>query len=362
MNNFNKNKETLTSMFFHLRQKGFELGIGELLAAIEATNEGQFIDNNELSQLAKLIWCKSLEQRTLFDLIWEDLSTALSIEKPVNQTKDLPPVKKQSKHQPKPKVQTQDRTDVEEPAIISKTESYIPDWKVLPICAPETSSLPDSQFALNSYWPLSRRSMTNNWRYLRQLVADDHGPVDVLDVATTIKNYSLQGFFLAPAYQRRKRNNAHLLLFIDQEGSMEPLHHFTRDLVETAYESINQVETFYFHNNIGSYVYLNAHMTKSIELEQILREGSNNSSILIVSDAGAARAYRDFKRIEKASTTLHKFRRVTSSIAWLNPIPKERWVYSSAEIIAELVPMFEADHDGFSKTLDVLRGQQVSKN
>jgi uncharacterized protein len=360
MNNFNKNKETLINMFFHLRQKGFDLGIGELLAAIEAANEEQFIDSNELLQLAKLIWCKSLEQRTLFDLIWEDLSNALSIEKPFEEIKDLTPVKKQPKRQPKLKPQAQHNTKIEEIAPISTTETYIPDWKVLPICALETSSLPDSQFELNSYWPLSRRSMTNNWRYLRHLVAD--GSADILDVATTIKNFSLQGFFLAPAYQRRKRNNAHLLLFIDQEGSMEPLHHFTSDLVETAYESIHQVETFYFHNNIASYVYLNPHMTKSVELAQILRECSSNSSILIVSDAGAARGYRDFKRIEMTNATLYKFKCVTSLIAWLNPIPKERWVYSSAEIIEKLVPMFEADHDGFSKTLDVLRGQQVSKN
>ena len=350
MNKADDPKEILIAIFAHLRKKGFDLGIGELLAALQAVDKINVTDKEELCQTAKLIWCNSLEQRNQFEIIWQDLSSVLF--KPMPSDKDIerdpsiPPSKPQDNT-------TTSATTSESP---TEMENSIPDWKVLPVCAPEVTSLPESQFELNTYWPLSRRSMANNWRYLRRPIAD--GPEDVLDVEVTIKRFSLQGFFLAPAYQRRKRNNAHILLFIDQNGSMEPFHRFSRDLVETVYESsISQVEVFYFHNIITPYIYLNPHMTSTVALADTLQPCSSDTSILIISDAGAARGYRQFNRIGDTSKTLHKLKRYTPLVAWLNPMPQARWVDTSAEIIAKLIPMFQMNSDGFSKAIDILRGQ-----
>lgn len=359
MDNVDNPKEILIAIFTHLRKKGFELGVGELLAALQAVDELKIkiTDKRELCQIAKLIWCKSQGQITQFELIWEDLLSVLFTQTSPDEHSGTHLIA-ESKGSNKPKIAAENKVATPAMTPQSKTikEETIPDWKVLPVCAPEVTSLPESQFELNMYWPLSRRSMTNNWRYLRHPVAD--GPKDVLDVQSTVKQFSLQGFFLAPTYQRRKRNNAHVLLFIDQEGSMEPLHRFTRDLAETLYEStISQIGVFYFHNIITPYVYLDSYMTKSVELEQILEDCSSDSSILIVSDAGASRGYRQSNRIGDTSSVLHQFKRHTPLVAWLNPMPKERWADTSAEIIARLIPMFQMDSDGLSKAIDVLRGQ-----
>lgn len=354
MKNSNSPKEILTAIFFHLRQKGFELGIAELLAALEAIDKQQIKEEKPLRQMAKLVWCKSQAQRRNFDLIWQDLFGTLFSSSPI-QKQLTPPLEMDTS---KVSSATQHKPTIEQTSVTTNTESYIPDWKVLPICAPETSFLtePDTKFELNSYWLLSRRAMANNWRYLRQPIAD--GPVDVLDIPTTIKHFSSKGFFLAPSYKRRKRNNAHLLLFIDQTGSMEPFHHFTHDLVETAYESnIHQLEVFYFHNVITSYVYKDIYRTKAIELSQILKGCNNNSSILILSDSGAARGHRRFNRIADTNEFLSLLNQITPLIAWLNPMPKNRWIDSSAEIISKLIQMFTMDSDGFSKAIDVIRGQ-----
>lgn len=351
MNKYDDPKEILIAIFFHLRKKGFDLGISELLAALQAVDKWKITDKTVLCQTAKLIWCSSLEQRTQFEVIWNDLFSVLFEETP----REKHSQKEMDIEKTVEKTQELDISPITQQPITEK-EDTIPDWKVLPVCAPEATSLPDSQFELNSYWPLSRRSMTNNWRYLRHPIAD--GPEDVLDIQTTVKQFSLQGFFLAPTYQRRIRNNAHILLFIDQQGSMEPFHRFTRDLVETLYESnISQIEVYYFHNTITPYVYLDSYMTKAVELKQILEGCSSNSSVLIVSDAGAARGYRQFNRLGHTSKTLHLVKHYTPLVAWLNPMPKERWKDTSAEIIAKLVPMFQMDSDGFSKAVDVLRGQ-----
>jgi hypothetical protein len=49
----------------------------------------------------------------------------------------------------------------------------------------------------------------------------------------------------------------------------------------------------------------------------------------------------------------------TPLIAWLNPMPRERWAGSSAQVIANLLHghMFQMDPDGFSNAIDVVRGQ-----
>jgi uncharacterized protein with von Willebrand factor type A (vWA) domain len=56
---------------------------------------------------------------------------------------------------------------------------------------------------------------------------------------------------------------------------------------------------------------------------------------------------------------LLKLRQVTNLMAWLNPMPAERWDGTSADILANIVPMFEMDEDGLSNAIDIVRGQPL---
>jgi hypothetical protein len=153
------------------------------------------------------------------------------------------------------------------------------------------------------------------------------------------------------------------LLLVDQNGSMTPFHRFSRDLVETARDESTlqpeQVNVFYFHNVPAASVYKDLYLTEPIALEKVLASCDNETSVLIVSDAGAARGYRKLDRIRATTSFLFKLRRHTTLIAWLNPMPEERWIGSSAEIIANLVPMYEMDNDGLSNAIDIVRGQPL---
>jgi hypothetical protein len=82
-----------------------------------------------------------------------------------------------------------------------------------------------------------------------------------------------------------------------------------------------------------------------------------SSARAVSSDAGAARGYRAKERSRGTIRFLAQLRRYTTLIAWLNPMPKHRWVGNSAEIIAHSVPMFQMDNDGLSNAIDVVRGQ-----
>jgi uncharacterized protein with von Willebrand factor type A (vWA) domain len=199
--------------------------------------------------------------------------------------------------------------------------------------------------------------MVYNWRYLRRPLPD--GPADLLDVDATVYRAAQNGFYLAPVYRRRLRNHAHLLLLVDQGGSMTPLHRFTRDLVESAqHESdLEAAEVFYFHNVPGESYYLNPRLTERLSAPQVLEMCDENTGILIVSDAGAARGQLHLPRVQATARFLAALKAYTPHIAWLNPMPRRRWADSSAQFIEGLVSMFPMDPDGMSAAIDALRGQ-----
>ncbi len=215
----------------------------------------------------------------------------------------------------------------------------------------------ERRYELLAYWPISSRSMAYAWRYLRRPLAD--GPADILDVDATVERVAQQGFFLSPVYRRRERNHAHLLLVVDQGGSMVPMHRFSRDLIETAQpeqSGLADVDVLYFQNMPGQYLYADPHLTKSVSRARMFARCSSDTSVLIVSDAGAARGHRSLQRIQATTEMLFHLKQHTSLIAWLNPMPRERWSGSSAQIIAHLISMYQMEIDGFNNAIDVVRG------
>jgi hypothetical protein len=203
--------------------------------------------------------------------------------------------------------------------------------------------------------------MSYSWRYLRRTV--EAGPAELLDVEATVQQTAQRGFYLEPVLQQRDHNQAQLVLLIDQNGSMMPLHQFTREVADTAlYASglpAGQVAVYYFQNVPADYVYHDVFLTQPVELKAVLAVCDSNTSVLVVSDAGAARGYRRLERIRATVRFLTQLRRTTQLCAWLNPIPVERWPGNSAEMIANLVPMFQMDNDGLSNAIDVVRGLLV---
>ncbi|MCY7391186.1 MAG: VWA containing CoxE family protein, partial [Leptolyngbyaceae cyanobacterium CAN_BIN12] len=235
------------------------------------------------------------------------------------------------------------------------------EFSTLPVRSPfvpaEVEDLPE----LYSYHPLSRRSMAYGWRYLRRSMAT--GVADLLDVQATVEQVAKQGFFLAPVYRRREINQAQLLLLVDQGGSMTPFHRFTHDLVETALAPgvfpDGQVQVGYFHNFPTEYLYLDDHLTLPKAMSELLADCDRETSVMILSDAGAARGYRRMERIRKTTEFLVKLKRYSGLISWLNPMPRDRWQGSSAEVIAYLVSMEQMDTEGLGNAIDVVRGQSV---
>ncbi|MEO0374650.1 MAG: VWA containing CoxE family protein [Cyanobacteria bacterium P01_A01_bin.17] len=353
-------QELVLRVFLRLRRSQFKLGVSEYMAALNAVEGGYGETLDALEDTLKLLWCHSLGEQSQFDPIWVSVQAQVRANRP--RKPPFPGGKKV-------KLSSSEASDVtkgidysqqriQEKEIRKKAET---EFGSLPVQAPDLLFDDEDRSTLQSYYPISRRSMVYNWRYLRRPVAD--GPLDVLDINATVQQVTRQGFYIAPVYVRRERNAARLLLLLDQNGSMTPFHHFTRDLVETAKEesslSSENVGAFYFQNVPSGSVYRDAYLTESVDIDQVLETCDAGTSVLIVSDGGSARGYRTRGRVRGISRFLFQLKRYTSLIAWLNPMPKNRWEGSSAEIIANSIPMFQMDNEGLSNAIDVIRGQPL---
>jgi uncharacterized protein with von Willebrand factor type A (vWA) domain len=248
------------------------------------------------------------------------------------------------------------------PKFIVKSDmpGLMPTVGALPIKVPSDLQPFSRTNAIYAYKPISRLSMAYAWRYLRRPVPD--GPANILDVEATITLATRQGFFLTPVYRRRHNNHAHLMLLIDQAGSMSPFRSITEDLIETAWQenSIKQIEVSYFHNFFDDGLYADEYLTEWSTSNHVLECCTTNTSILVVSDAGAARGFVNPERIRKTAQMLSRLRQQTNLLAWLNPMPRVRWSDSSAQAIAEEVQMFQFDVDGFSNVIDALQGRGIA--
>ena len=350
-------KPLLLDLFQRLRRAGAMLGIDELLAAYQAVDAGWGHGDSEgLRQLGRLLWCKSLQEVGDFEEIFDaamaaraHIPTETALAQIEEEPAGPPPTPEQPPSGPPPSAP---------PSELPGSEAEL---SALPLRTMPQPQLPEGGEELRTYWPVSRRSMIYTWRYLRRPVKD--GPRNVLNLAATVEQSARRGLFLEPVYERHETNRAHLILLLDQGGSMVPFHRFTRDLVETACEEspIGQVDVAYFRNVPTGSLYQDPHLTEPLALERALAGCNPDSSILVVGDAGAARGYRNLNRVRASTKLLVDLKRMTILIAWLNPMPRHRWPGTSAELIAHLVPMFQMDPDGFSNAVDVLRGQPLHR-
>ncbi len=339
-------EQFLPYLFNDLRQQGLNIGLAELLVAQQAIDGGFGQSEEQLAQTLRLLWCKSPHEEIIFQEVWATSETALDLAKET-------PTSEPQRESPQSR-------EVAPPPMIEATEpveANSGELAPLPVRAPREYAFPRERGApFEAYWPISRRFMGYAWNFLRRPVYD--GPADVLDVAATVEQVARQGFFLSPVYRHRERNAAHLVMLIDQDGSMTPLHYFTRDLVETArHESTLQtVECYYFHNVPADTLYHDPHRTQAVSLQSILADCTHETSLLIISDGGAARGQRRLERIRATARFLAHLKRKTILLAWLNPMPRVRWANTTAQSIATMVSMFQMDPDGFSKAIEVLRG------
>ncbi len=357
MNDY-ESQAILLAVFERLR-KDLGLGIGELLAVYRAVAGGFGTEGPEaLCEVARLLWCHAREAEEDFNAVFNEVVAQMTRHTPTTEpVKPEPPVDRPLSPPHEPPVPP---VNIPPPAAPSP---LMVEPAPLPVKTPMRPVQDITGPELRAYWPLSRRSMVYAWRYLRRTVKE--GPRDVLNVAATVEQAARIGFFLCPVYDRRMQNKNHLVLLIDQGGSMVPFHRFTRDLEETARDGqksqIQRVDLAYFQNVPPEHIFRDPHLMSPFPLKNLLAWIDPDTSVLVVSDAGAARGHRRNERIRATAEFLSQVKRRTTQLAWLNPMPQTRWAGTSAQFIARLVPMFQMDREGFGNAIVALRGQSQGR-
>jgi uncharacterized protein len=343
-------------------RKDFHLGVGELRAAIDAVQAGFGDGEGErLGLVLRSLWCHSQMEQLRWDDHWrqvlrdvaERARQALEAdrtrgEREVEGNQDLGESRLPSTDRVLPQQHQEASKPIPGPVAVG--------FSPLPVQVPtEVDEL--DEFELRSVGPVSRRSMSYGWRSIRSVRAD--GPRTVVDVTATVRQVARLGVYGGPVMRRRRVNHGRLVLLVDQQGSMVPFHRWSRDVVETARldSRLAGVSAFYFYNVPQEFVYLDEHLTKPIELAKVLAGIDGETTVLVVSDGGAARGRRDRMRIRETTRVVGKVRSRTGLVGWLNPMPVDRWERSAAEILAYLLPMGAMDREGFGRVLDEVMGK-----
>lgn len=335
----------LVHIFVKLKRHGLELGLDELLAAFRAVDRDWGATPGDLREMMTLLWCHGARDEQILTSVLAGLAPldVEDVRRDPEQARDgrLAP--------PAESLRFRDmRIELEGEAALWD------EWGPIPVQAPPL----DGMEQLNPFeWPIPRRFMAYTWRRLYRPTASLGE--DEVDIAATVERVARWGFFLEPVYRQGQSYRTHLLLLIDQNGSMMPFHRFTRELLETAQQELgsDHVEVSYFHNVPTTQVYSDSHLSKPRALDSMLEICSRRTAMVIVSDAGAARRTYSTARIDATRRFLGQARQHTHLVSWLNPMPEDRWPATSAHMIARDIAMFPMEPQGFSGLIDVARGQ-----
>ena len=355
-------EDMLLEIFEELRRQRVPLGMPDYIVALEAIYE---LTNSEdlenIKSLCRLIWAKSNADQLLFDETFD-----------IEVSKELQAVEQKEQQNTfssgaKPSFPSRPNTaSLKQPSFEKRAQLKQP--IVVPKAHPRIISTTKSRnlhykrtikYHLIPRPPMDKRDMVGIWRKLRRLQRE--GLSEDLDIQATIDSLSQTGFLLKPVLQYHRRNQAKLVVLIDQGGSMEPFTLFIDALLDSILRSgsLRQTDIFYFHDTPEGYLYKYPSLLGARQLDSVLAE-FQNASVLIVGDAGAARGHYDSTRFEVTREFLQTLSQYTYLYGWLNPVPKARWISTTAWYVAQILPMFQLDWEGLNDIVNVLRGHALT--
>jgi len=338
--------DLLLPVFQRLRRQGVALGVDDYLVAVEAFLAE--LDNiDDFPGLCRLLWAKSREDQQLFDQAMKEL------------VPDIPNYSPKARTTPQSQNQLP-KTDTPRLPQPPKTEKLTPETQLKlrsPSVQPfprqtEPVALPQS-YQLIPRLPINRRDLAGVWR---QLHRPQRGGVPELDLDATIHSICRTGLLLKPVLQPRRCNRAELLVLVDYQSSMTPFASLITAVIEGIKRGglLPRTSFYYFHDCPEKFVYVHPHLTQ-VPLETVLDTAQGNS-VLIISDAGSARGYYEKRRVAQTKAFIQNLSNYTYLYTWLNPMPKNRWVATSAADIAQMIPMFPLDREGLNDAVKILRG------
>lgn len=387
----------LLILFNKLRSYGFPLGVEDYMLALQALQGGFGMgDHQTLERLCCTLWTKSEQESRVLNRLFDEVLTQPKTHINQSSTKEAvkPPEETSKKTGTSPPVvnpstKSQETVDSSTSTPVSEelnpppldnqpTEPSKPDHEKNPLTEVVQEIEPEqviqavrsnqpNNFEISyyptdlsaQYLPVTSREIKQGWRFLRRRVRE--GTLKNLDITATVEKNCRYGILPEPVMMSRMTNQVKLLLLVDQGGSMVPFHHLSRQLIDKAKRggNIKQVSVYYFQNYPEKYLYSDPTRLKAQLITNFLESIDKKTSVLIVSDAGAARGNYNPVRVKDTHEFIKQLQQSFNCYAWLNPMPNDSWEYTTAGEIARFVPMFEMSREGFSAAINTLRGRYI---
>ena len=334
----------------------------------------------------KSLWLKPNQSQQLFDELFEesyklDYSFTEKKDEPNLETNTIiPPNKDKIDKDPEIEESAADTNDITPEVEMDKIKQLVDRDVRVRISTGKSDSrdlidmrgnLEKSKFLFaKKFYPVDRRQILQNLKPLATF-RQQNETIEI-DFDLTIEKITDKGVFTEVEFKKKRKNETKLLLLIDNKGSMiafEQLSSILKNELEKTLGILHPkkdetMKTFYFKNVPNNYFYKDTIHMEYEEINKTMNHFKNKSALIIVlSDAGAARGSRNSERINKTEEFLSNLRKNCSGrIAWINPLPKERWSGNSAAKISGKVAMFEAHEKGIKNVVNLLKGRSISKN
>jgi uncharacterized protein with von Willebrand factor type A (vWA) domain len=338
----------------HLVRSGFQLSVRDYQDALAALRYGYGLHHRvNLRWLCEALWGRTEQELNRLDRLFSEFAWPSPEE-----VRELRGERALGETSPKSRVRKARATG-------SETQEQAP----FKFTGPAQSGVglpraqvPESSPEAHIFSPrplVSVRSLIIAWRRFR--VARRSGPKVELDMEATIAELCRGGKLVEPKLTPARCNQARLAVIVDASPSMVTWRQMNRLLSESLNRSQLAHTALYFFDNIPSESLFEVDtLTSPVALNKVF-EKHPQCALLVVSDAGAVRGFHNRDRVAQTQEFFAAARPTWQPIAWVNPMPRQRWSETTAERIARTssVAMFEFNEDGLTFAVDVLRGKRT---
>jgi uncharacterized protein with von Willebrand factor type A (vWA) domain len=348
----------LQGLYLHLVRSGFPVSVRDYQDALVALRRGYGSPRREdLHWLCATLWARTDQEVSRIDRLFREFrwpsadDVGAAIDGPVAPS---PMRKRRSKLAPV--ARAAEETAREESGSLVEFAGPTESGVGLPSATtPERSA---EVFILTRRPLMPLRALIIAWRRLR--VTQRSGPRVELDLNATIAEQARRGYLIEPVLVQARRNQARLVVLVDRGPSMATWRHMTRLVAESlATSQLAHTAMYYFDAAPDDELYEHENVSRPVAIRDLLSQHPR-SSMVIVSDAGAAMGGRDRERVARVRKFADAVKEEWSPIAWLNPMPPARWKGTSAGDIARLktLTMYPFTDDGLIHAVDFLRGKR----
>lgn len=331
----NNQKLPLFDLFLYLRDTGdFLLTLDQYHVLLSALDHGFGLSSREdFKNICLMLWVKAKPDSEIakkFSLYFDAYFAKIDAE---NQ-----------------KIQESEKSEPVNPE--PEKSEPVPSFLQSPI-ALQGRLLPKNKFNINAKFtlavtdfPMTERKIQRSFSYLRLPVRQ--GNLTEVDIDATVDKIGEDGFLITPVMIPRRINRAEVLLLVDVSNSMIPFFLVSQLLVSNLQGSkLGKAEVYYFRNCPGEYFFYHPQRPGGKLTSEVLAKlHQQRTVVLIISDAGAARGGVNYDRIKLTENFLDELYGCVRQVAWLNPVPENRWRGTSAQGISQLVKMYELDNSG----------------